>query len=439
MEKTRKYFSHDDLLKAVSDAFEKGLSRLNLPDRMGEKITDRDCLMSGLALFTLKCSSLLQFDTIHTVDPVFRENLQTLFRMDNIPCDTQMRTRLDEIDPRACRPAFSQIFTLLQRAKVLDHFKFMEDYYLISLDGTGVFSSHAVYCNNCCIKEHRDGRKTYYHQVLCAAMVHPDQKVVFPFAPEPIMNNDGDQKNDCERNAAKRWLEDFRREHPHLKAVILADGLSSNAPFINELQKYNLKFILICKENDHSYLSNIVKNADESQSASFTETKKDISCTYRYINDVSLNASNQDCKVNVICFQETKKGKTTKWMWVTNFPVSRNNVTTIVKGARTRWKIENETFNTLKNQGYQFEHNFGHGSRYLTTIFTHLMLLAFFIDQCLERLNKRFQDARTRLRTKRDLWSMMLNYLYHAYIPNFETLYENIARPPPKNKLPSVI
>jgi hypothetical protein len=76
-----------------------------------------------------------------------------------------------------------------------------------------------------------------YHQILAGALVHPDQKVVFPFAPEPIMQKDGSKKNDCERNAAKRWVEDFRREHPHLKAIIVADGLSSNGPFIQALQK----------------------------------------------------------------------------------------------------------------------------------------------------------------------------------------------------------
>ena len=36
---------------------------------------------------------------------------------------------------------------------------------------------------------------------------------------------------------------------------------------------------------------------------------------------------------------------------------------------RARWKIENETFNTLKNQGYHFEHNYGHGEQHLSVVF----------------------------------------------------------------------
>ena len=150
-----------------------------------------------------------------------------------------MRERLDKIPASVTRQAFSNLFTLLQRSKTLENFQFFNDSYLISLDGTGVFSSQSVHCENCCTKHHRDGRITYHHQILAASIVHPDQKVVYPLAPEPIMKGDGDKKNDCERNASKRWVRDFRREHPHLKTIILADGLASNEPFISLLREHN--------------------------------------------------------------------------------------------------------------------------------------------------------------------------------------------------------
>jgi hypothetical protein len=43
--------------------------------------------------------------------------------------------------------------------------------------------------------------------------------------------------------------------------------------------------------------------------------------------------------------------------WVTDLTITEENAPTLVAGGRARWKIENETFNTLKNQGYHFEHN----------------------------------------------------------------------------------
>jgi hypothetical protein len=128
---------------------------------------------------------------------------------------------------------------------------------------------------------------------------------------------------------------------------------------------------------------------------------------------------------------ETKKGKTTKWMWVTDLPVDLTNIKEIARGGRSRWKIENETFNTLKNQGYEFEHNFGHGEKYLHTVLAHLMMLAFFIDQCLQHVNKRFQEAYSKRGSKKALWENMLYCLYTFEIPNFESLYHFIVHPPP--------
>jgi hypothetical protein len=366
------------------------------------------------------------------------KNIKRLFSLDNVPCDTYMRERLDEITPHVCRRAFCDLFTLLQRNKVLDNFHFFKDHYLISVDGSGVFSSQDVHCDNCCVKNHRNGTTTYHHQILGAALVHPTQKVVYPFAPEPIMKTDGSKKNDCERNALKRWVGDFRREHPHLRAIILADGLSSNEPFIRILTDNRLSFILVCKEKDHGYLTQWVHAADPQDKPRMEETIKGVKHVYEYMVNVPLNDEKRQCLVNVVRFSETKKGKTTHWMWVTDLAIDLKNIREFVKGARARWKIENETFNTLKNQGYEFEHNFGHGKKYLHTVFTHLMMLAFFIDQCLQQLNKRFQDALGVMGSKKGLWQHMLSCLYICDIPNFESFYHFIAQPPPF-MIPSLI
>ena len=40
-------------------------------------------------------------------------------------------------------------------------------------------------------------KETYYHNMFCAAIVHPDKKTVIPLAPEPIIKTDGSKKNDC--------------------------------------------------------------------------------------------------------------------------------------------------------------------------------------------------------------------------------------------------
>jgi hypothetical protein len=79
-------------------------------------------------------------------------------------------------------------------------------------------------------------------------LINPNTKVVLPFAPEPIHKQDGNNKNDCERNASKRYLERFRKEHPHIKVIMTEDALAANAPHIQDLQKYNIRFVIGVKK-----------------------------------------------------------------------------------------------------------------------------------------------------------------------------------------------
>jgi hypothetical protein len=439
MKAARKHFSHDFLLSTVRTSIAQ---RLKESTKMGNnQFSSIDCLMSGLAVFTFKCPSLLQFDEKYRQDEEVKNNLKALFNLDAVPCDTQMRKRLDDLSPTVLRRAFTRLFALLQRAKVLEHFRFLEKYLLVSLDGTGFFSSHEVHCNNCCVKEHRNGTTTYYHQMLTAAVVHPSQKVVFPLAPEPIMKADGSTKNDCERNASKRWVEDFRREHPHLPVVILADGLSSNGPFINMLMDHGMHYIIVAQESDHAFLTDWVKCAEAPDLQTMTLSSGSIHQTFQWMNKVPLNETQKDLHVNVLRFEETniKTNKRSKWMWVTDLELTEKTVPQIMKGGRARWKTENEVHNTLKNQGYNFEHNYGHGYQNLSTIFAYLMMVAFLIDQCLQQLNKRWQQAYAKCGSKSYLWEIMRSLLRMFDIASFELLYEAIIRPPPRRTLSDLI
>ena len=137
------------------------------------------------------------------------------------------------MDPRELRAPFKRLFARAQRGGALAGFEWLEGRYLLSVDGTGHFSSSKVHCANCCERRHKDGTTTYYHQSLCAVLVHPQRREVVPVvAPEAIVKSDGRKKNDCERRAAKRLLTELRREHPHLALVVVEDGLASNGPHI---------------------------------------------------------------------------------------------------------------------------------------------------------------------------------------------------------------
>ena len=206
---TRKHLSKDGLLKVVRQS----LHREKLEPLKSSSYSWQDCIMSGLAIFCFKLPSLLQFETKKAAEPFIRRNLRTLYKVDKAPSDTCLRERLDRLSPNCLRRSFKAIFAQLQRGKVLERYRYLNGRYIVSIDGTGQFSSKKVHCKNCCEKTHRkSGEVTYYHQMVGASVVHPDQKVVIPLAPEPILKGDGATKNDCERNASKRLLKDLRRK-----------------------------------------------------------------------------------------------------------------------------------------------------------------------------------------------------------------------------------
>ena len=354
--------------------------------------------MSGLAIFGFKLPSLLQFEQKKSSEPLIRRNLRTLYGVEKAPSDTTLRERLDEILPQQLRRGFKQIFSYLKRAKALEKFRYLDGHYIISIDGTGQYCSKKVHCNNCCEKSHRDGSTTYYHQMLGAVLVHPDHKEVIPLAPEPIVKSDGSTKNDCERNAAKRLLTELRQEHPRLKLLIVEDGLSSNFPHLSLIDSLSMNYIIGVKPGDHEYLFDYIKN--EKPNVITREDDDGTHHEFRCYKNVPINDSHHDYRVNVIEYCETKnRGKKQHFSWVTKLAVSSENVYEIMRAGRARWKIENETFNTLKNQGYHFEHNYGHGYNNLCSVMTMLMMLAFLIDQVQQLCCAVYQKARKHVGT----------------------------------------
>ncbi len=382
--------------------------------------------MAGLAVFGLKYPSLLQFDQDRNVE-LIRSNLNSLYGIEQAPCDTYLRQRLDVMDPQHLRKAYTCLLSMLQRAKGLEDFAYLDGHYLLSLDGTGYFSSREVHCEHCCEKHHRNGQTTYYHQLLGAVLVHPDHREVFPLAPEPIMQQDGANKNDCERNAAKRLLTDTRREHPHLKLIVVEDGLASNAPHIRLLQELDYRFILGAKPGDHPFLFDWVARTPGTVEFETTD-EQGVLHRFRYHNAAPLNDANFDLAVNFLEYWETSpSGKVQHFSWVTDMPVSDANAIKLMRGARARWKIENETFNTLKNHGYHFEHNFGHGYHHLSTVMVHLMMLAFLIDQIQQRCCTLFRRALHKAQSKSRFWNKVRGLFQHYLIPDWEALYRGIA------------
>lgn len=422
----RSYMSMDAQLTTARSGFD------HIPDHRNRtgKITLSDGLMSVLAMFILKDPSLLAFDERRKADA---DNLEQIFGIKQAPCDTHMRELLDPVNPELLRPMFSSVFSQLQRGKALEPFAYYQGHYLISIDGTGSFSSKTLKSDSCSIKKHRDGTETYYQQVLGVAIVHPDFQEVIPLCPEMIQKQDGATKNDCERNAARRLLPKIREDHPRLKLIVIEDGLSSNGPHIKDLKEHNMRFILGAKPGDHPLLFHHVEKAIEQGTATVFSSNDpevpEITHTFRFMNGVPLNIASHGLLLNFLGYEEhdARTNKTTHFSWVTDFTITRENAFTLMRGARARWKIENETFNTLKNQGYNLEHNYGLGKEHLSEVFVMLMMLAFLIDQTQQLTSALFRAAWQKVGSKRALWEQQRN-LFHCFnVDSMALLYTAIV------------
>ena len=318
-----------------------------------------------------------------------------------------MRDILDNVDSEHYRSIFKSLLEALRRDKHLEPYRLpftQGGLYYVAFDGSQYHSSTTIHCEHCLRKEHKNGT-VYQHQALQPAMMHPDLKQVIPLMPEAISNNAGRTKQDCEQEAMKRALVTLKQTHPRMPFLIGGDSLFAHTPTVQLLTTLDMRYLLTCKPGDHKYL---MKWLNEFPDWPWTQWQdnKGRSHRYRWRNDVPLVDSNNTPRVNYLEYQLLNdKGKVTyRGGWITDLEITRHNVERMVRTGRCRWKIENECFNTLKNQGYHMTHNFGHGNRHLAHNMYLSILLAFSLHQLLELTDEAFQMCRQAYGSKRNLW-----------------------------------
>lgn len=363
-----------------------------------------DSVMSGFACMFFQDPSLSQFQQ-RMEEEENKNNLRTLFAVETIPKDTQLRDIIDNVESDTLRPIFKDYFEKLRRSKYLEDYQILPGHYICAIDGVYHHSSDSVHCDQCLTKTHRNGSVTYSHGVLQGAFMHPDKKQVIPVMPEPIANADGQQKQDCEINAAKRFIKKLKTDHPRLGVVITGDGLFSKGPMVKQVLAENMHFLFVAKPDDHKYMMEWIAAFDHLPQVVSSDVKGRRH-QYSYMNKVPLNAKDDAPLVNYIHYELTnEKGKVTyRNSWVTDIEINDSNAQQLARGGRCRWKIENECFNTLKNQGYCLEHNFGHGKQNLSHNIYLLTLLAFFFHQIFELSDPAYQLCRRSLGSKTHLW-----------------------------------
>lgn len=427
---TKKHLSFSSLRACMSEHFQM------LEDRRQNVKVDHslhDCCMSAFAMMFFQDPSMLEFQR-KLQNMRNSNNLKTIFDVKSIPKSTQLKEVVDQVSSTDIEPLFHVFFNRVQRGKHLEQFRYIDGKYIVAIDGTQYFESESISCPCCLTKTLKNGNKLYYHQVVAATIVRPGLRQVIPLAPEPIKNTDGNAKQDCERNAGKRLVEKIRDTHPKLGIIITGDDLYANGPFIKHLKDHRMSYIIVAKPGDHKFMFECLADLEEFgdiRNLSYQD-EKGKTHIYKWINSVPLH-KNQEKDDFVNYFEYTiMNGDKRNYhcSWVTDMKVSEHNIKNLVKGGRAKWKIENEAFNTLKNQGYHMEHNFGHGENNLSYNLLLLNFLAFFIHQILELTDKLYQACRATCSAKKEYWNVLRSGIRLMVFNSFEHMLEYMISPP---------
>jgi len=412
------------------DGFPDKRRGLNVSYPMG------DIGMAAFSVFFMQSPSFLAHQR-RFEEGYGRSNCESLFGLSKIPSDNHIRDMLDPASPELLHPVFAAAVEQLERAPGgLDVFRRLGGHTLIALDGTQYHCSNKIHCRRCSTRLRGKGETEYYHALLAATLVAPGHDKVIPLQPEFIVPQDGAQKQDCENTAAKRWLAANARGYAALDPIYLGDDLFSRQPLCQAVLDVGGHFIFVCKPSSHPTIEEYLTRIElPSVEETVKRGKQRFTHRYRWLCEVPLRDGKEALKVNWFEIEIINPaGKTTyRNSFVTDLPVGPDNVVELAACGRARWKIENETFNVLKNNGYNLEHSFGHGKQNLAATLATLNLLAFAIHTVCDIADQLWRTAREKLGPRYNFFAKLAAITAYLIFPSWDDLLLTLAfaKPPP--------
>jgi len=400
-----------------------------------------DAGLSAFSVFFMQSPSFLEYQRVME-GKRGRNNARSLFGVEVIPSDGQTRNLLDPVEPTRFGAPFWEIYTRLAESAVLEGYRGIGGTRLISVDGSQYFSSQRVHCDNCRVTV-QGKQTTYSHHVLLAVLCAPGQEHVVCLEPEFMVPQDGHEKQDCEQQAMKRWVHRHAGRFEAWGVTILADDLHCHQPICEELLAHKMHFIMTCKTESHPALYEEVELLERVKGGISTRTEH---CwngryherwVYRWVEQVPLRMGAdalmvQWCELTVV--REETGEQVYHNAWATDHAVDEQTVISVAASGRSRWKVENEGINVLKNRGYNFEHNYGHGSQYLCAVLLTLLLLAFLFHTALSLSCLTYQAVRRARAARRAFFNdlrALTQYLYFSGWDHLITfMYEQLELGP---------
>jgi len=359
-----------------------------------------------------------------------QNNANSVFGVEQIPSDGQIRNLLDPVAPARLREPFWEIYEGLEEEGYLQPHRGVGGTRLVSLDGTQYFSSQKIHCDSCRVTV-REEEVYYSHQVLLAVVCGCQQRQVVCLEPEFITPQDGHEKQDCEQQALKRWVKRNARRFSPWEVTILTDDLHSHQPICELLLDHKMHFILTCKQESHPTLYEELELLQGVDGAVSTRRVRKWNgrfhewWIYHWAEYLPLRGDAKTVHVNwcaLTVIREDTGEQLYHNAWITDHALDEGTVMAVARDGRNRWKVENEGINVLKNRGYHFEHNYGHGQRYLSMVLLTLLLLAFLFHTALALSCPSYQAVRRELGPRRTFFGDVRTLTRYLYFPTWQHL-----------------
>ena len=403
-----------------------------MPDRRrgrNRRYAMADIGMAALSVFLMQSPSFLAHQRA-LAEGRARPNAHTLFGLARIPCDNHIRQLLDGVPTAHFDDAFHALAGDLDARGGLAPMRRLGGRALVALDGTEHFRSRKLRCDSCSTRRRADGGTEHFHQMLAAHVVAPGRALSLPLPPGFVRPQDGAARQDCERQAVKRWLARHGPRCAALRPVYLGDDLYACQPVCRAMIDAGGDFPLTAKPASHRTLCEHldgIRLPTRRRTAGRGAKRRIHRC--RWMTDLPIRDGDDALRVNWLEIVSAKPdgAVTCRSAFVTSLDVDRDSVAELADCARARWKIENETFNVLKQHGYHLEHNFGHGKDTLAAVLVVLNLLAFALHTACELAEDQWRRARQRLGTRARLFEHLRTVTEYQVFPSWDALVALLA------------
>lgn len=350
---------------------------------------------AGVLMFICRLGARRQINHLLRGNARADEKFQQLFGVRACPHGDTLNACYKELTVAEVQDVISGTVETLVRKKVWAAYRLLGQYYVVTVDGTGMLMFKARHCPQCLTRT-LHGQTLYYHDVLEAKLVSPCGlvcSVLTEFMENPEHNV---SKQDCEVKAFERLCARLKTRFPRLAICLSLDGIFAGGPTFAICAKNNWKYMVVLTEKDLPSVNRefraLLPLLPENQLEVTLGARREVQQSFSWVNQIAYHDTQERTHtLSVLQCLETKPDPrtqqpvVTRFKWLTNFKVSVKRVQTLAAhGGRDRWKTENEGFNVEKNLGYASEHAYSMDWQ-AAQVFYLLLQLAHLLAQLMAR------------------------------------------------------